>query len=932
MTNSSVKDINNEANTLINQTSSIIKSFTNNGNNDSQLSHLSMIIPKLDDVISRYKPFFPESIQICDDENFMSIANKSIKSFLRNRRDTILTMYQKTFEHYHRTLDELTSQIVKTSVTINTIKENSSTGIDNQISEMKQKFEEEIEKIKGNHTRTLEMLEKNIDQKIDGMDSKVGDEDQRLKQHYEKIIKSKEESLKMTEQAYEKAKNEVDETTSTAKAEIESIVSKNNDILEEHNKSVMSSLDDDEKKVNELQEKVEIATAEFNKIAPEFDKKWKEREKVLLEKFKQEDDEFSQKKSENDKLLIETEKQVSDYNETMNNIQNESQEIIEKSQNELEAKLNNLIQNRQNQIDQEVKSRKEKYKMKITQLKESLEKVANQSKADEEAMKGRIQDKADSHQDRIKNIKEEQTVFIENIKKEINEIRESTEKMRIQWDEERKNIETEFESHFNEIQEKRKYSQKYFEMKFEALRKELHHVLQDNAKIFNRLAQDNDDLLSLKLKHKEEEAEFQSKTQEILKAESDKKIKAKIDELKRKHTLEREKILSEIESARESETGLESKYNDALTESKKEPNKLINSFTQKELIEEINENESMKWKNEFFDDVRSLKNEEAIVLQELFQSKDEFKEAVDKALVLREKLTTASKFYLEEVEKAKGKNEEQLNELKQIVTEKQKELNELEFLYDENEKELNRKAKLVEKAEDKLNDLRNKLSNEKKLIKQKIIDDYQPLISQEKEKSQLMVREITEITEELQNSIEFKKQELELIDASNLAMIEGIRKETAEKVDLFKEKMEEELRESEAVYIDQLIKEEEELLKSINEKFASFKLEEDRISQELKDRLIEQQESHKTQIAQLNDECMKIMTKNCEKKEKIAQISNLECNNCFILQKSIKKIEKQLIAMQEEERDLTLTDKNHNETYKTFHNSLRKTLPPLRKY
>ena len=67
------------------------------------------------------------------------------------------------------------------------------------------------------------------------------------------------------------------------------------------------------------------------------------------------------------------------------------------------------------------------------------------------------------------------------------------------------------------------------------------------------------------------------------------------------------------------------------------------------------------------------------------------------------------------------------------------------------------------------------------------------MISQEKEKSQLMVREITEITEELQNSIEFKKQELELIDASNLAMIEGIRKETAEKVDLFKEKMEEEV-------------------------------------------------------------------------------------------------------------------------------------------
>ena len=360
MKDSKLSDIQSEANLLIHQTSSIIKSF-NTEDNDSQIAHLSMMIPKLDEAISSYKPFFPESIQICGDEQFMNIANKSIKTFLRNRRETILTMYQKTFEHYHRALDELTSEIVKTSVSINTLKENSSTGIENQLSELKQKYEAEYERIKENNSKTLESLDQKINQKIGGMDSKVGDEDQRLKQHYEKIIKSKEESLKMTELAYEKAKNEVDATTIQAKAEIESIVTKNNEILNEHNKSVMSSLDDEEKKVNELQEKVQTVTAEFNKIAPEFDKKWQEKEKVLLEKFKEEDDQFSQKKSENDKLLELTEKQINEYNATMTNIQNEGEETLEKSKKELEEKLQNMIKNRQSQIDQEFKSRKEKY-------------------------------------------------------------------------------------------------------------------------------------------------------------------------------------------------------------------------------------------------------------------------------------------------------------------------------------------------------------------------------------------------------------------------------------------------------------------------------------------------------------------------------------------------------------------------------------------
>lgn len=930
--NNDASDIIQESINLIEKTTSIIKSLNSN-NNESQLNYLSIMIPKLDDIILQYKPFFPDSIQICDDDQFVNIANKTINLFLRNRKETILKMYQKTFEHYHHVLDELTSQIVKITMSLNAIKENSSTGFENQLSELKQQFEAEYEKIRENHNKQLEELNQKMDQKINGIGSKIGDEDQRLTQHYEKILKSKTESLQMTESAYEKAKNEVDETTSSAKKEIDSIVTKNNEILKEYNKSVMSNLVDEEKKVKELEEKVETITTELNKIAPIFNKKWEEREKELLTKFKEEDDQFALKKLEKDSLLRSTEKQIEEYNQAMNNIQSESQDTIEKSKNELEKKLQEKIQNRQNQIDQEVKLRKEKYKAKIRLLKESLQKLNKQSKTDEDAMKGRIQDKLDSHQDRIKKIKDDQTAFLLNIQKEINDTKEEYEKVKIEWEEERNKIENSSKEELAEIQNKIENSNKYFELKFEALRKELHHVLQDNAKIFNMIAKDNDDLLSLKLKHKEEEAEFSSKIQQKMKTESDLKIQQKIEELKAKHSAEREKLKLEIQTAGESESGLELKYKNALNESKSQPDRIFNQFSKSDIFEEMNEKESNKWnKTEFLEGLKDLKNEEKIALEQLFQSRDEFKEAVDKALVLHEKLTETSKFYKEEVEKAKEKNEEQLNDLRQTIGEKQKELKELEFQFDENEKELNKKARLVEKAEDRLNDLRKKLSKEKDLIRQKIISDYQPLISKELEKSQLMVREITEITENLQNSINWKKHELELIEASNNAMIEGIRKETSEKVELFKEKLDEDLRESEAVFIDDLIKKEEELMKNVNEKMASFKLEEDRIEQELKDKLMDQQEFHKSQIDSLNEDYMKIVNKNCEKKEKISQLSNAECQNCFVLKKSIKKIEKQLITMQEEERDLTLADKNHNETYKTFNNNLRKTLPPLRKY
>ena len=52
-------------------------------------------------------------------------------------------------------------------------------------------------------------------------------------------------------------------------------------------------------------------------------------------------------------------------------------------------------------------------------------------------------------------------------------------------------------------------------------------------------------------------------------------------------------------------------------------------------------------------------------------------------------------------------------------------------------------------------------------------------------------------------------------------------------------------------------------MKNVNEKMASFKLEEDRIEQELKDKLMDQQEFHKSQIDSLNEDYMKIVNKNC---------------------------------------------------------------------
>ena len=327
-----------------------------------------------------------------------------------------------------------------------------------------------------------------------------------------------------------------------------------------------------------------------------------------------------------------------------------------------------------------------------------------------------------------------------------------------------------------------------------------------------------------------------------------------------------------------------------------------------------------------------MKEEEATALTELCQTKDEFKSAVDKALILREKLTKTSKFYTDEVEKAKNQNEDELMELRQNIIEKQKEISELEKQYEENEIELNRKSRLVEKAEDKLNDLRNRLSKDKELIKEKIINNYQPLISSQKEKSNSLAKQISELSNELQLEIEMKKQELLLLEASNAAMIDSIRKESEEIINNFKDQLAPQLKEEEDNYNDELFKEEELKIREINEKSANFQNDENRIDQENKEKLEEQLNLHKKEIDNINNECMKISKKISEKRLKVDQLNNSECKECQILQKSLKKIEKQLIAMQEEERDLVLTDKNHNETYKTFHNNLRKTLPPLRKY
>lgn len=217
---------------------------------------------------------------------------------------------------------------------------------------------------------------------------------------------------------------------------------------------------------------------------------------------------------------------------------------------------------------------------------------------------------------------------------------------------------------------------------------------------------------------------------------------------------------------------------------------------------------------------------------------------------------------------------------------------------------------MIEQAEDKLTKLRTKLAEEKSKIKEVIKKEYQPLINQEQRRSEVMVSELEKLRNELELSVEYLKHDLLGIETSNAAMEEDLKSETEKIIKNLQEELRKKYEQMEEEFISKMSQIEIDKANQVNLEIAKLDEEMASLQHEKDEEIQKDQQKYNEQIEVLNNECLEILTQNSEKQELIRQLKEKKCDMCPVLDKNLKKLEKALVKMQIQDRDLALDGQN----------------------
>ena len=178
--------------------------------------------------------------------------------------------------------------------------------------------------------------------------------------------------------------------------------------------------------------------------------------------------------------------------------------------------------------------------------------------------------------------------------------------------------------------------------------------------------------------------------------------------------------------------------------------------------------------------------------------------------------------------------------------------------------------------------------------------------------------DLQKLRHDLELSIEYMQNDLFLVETSNSAMEDGLRKETLGLVLQLKSSLKEQYNNKEDEYrreksnaeigeLNKLSQMEKQYAKLENDEIEKFK--------ESKENL---QVFYKGLISEINDKCIEIISQNSEIKSKINYFQNKTCEQCPVLSKHMKKLENSIVSLQSELKDVNLDDQNKQELYQTF--------------
>ena len=952
---------------LINETFGILKSLKDHVGKTSQIT---ATIPRIDNLIMAQKDNFRQANQNKRNRQIGHLTKQKLLNFMNVKSENILKMFAKTFDTYQRSLDYLNERIDISSVGLTKGIENSKNDMEGALNDKRLELENQLKSLVEDYKMSLETMKSQVNSTTSQLNKKYDSEVERLTEHFEKIIAQREETFSLTSTSLSKAQADLEEATRQRETELRAVISKNNDVLETHSESMMSKLVGDEEKAAKLEKEFNEVFKTHSTLGPELDRQWREKSKKMKEEFQDEDDLFDMDIKQKKLMIEDLTRQLNEANSTY---QAQKVEIDEKMQATVkiyEKNIQKIINDRPIEVEKAKKKAINEHKAKEQKMLDMLQNMRSKIEADAEQMRSKINDKTSAHADKVHALEEEQRKVLAELEAEKQKYKDEMEEIKATWDSDKKKIIDGFEKDISDAKNKSATEQKYFEAKRDALQKELDNIIVENSKIEQEAAKNTNygEINEYDKKLRQAESDLESKMRNEVNDKIKKAVDEKMLELKKQHDAEREKLLAQVKLLEDKERDvcdsianynaddvlpLPSKiyktevrvsaqstgrkiaaipaYRDpiptndpgSISTSRKSTGRAIPSFaTQQFLDSQID-----KWREDYLNDTKTLKQEQSYAMKQLEESKKEFQSAVKQISSLKEKLVRATEEYAVTIKESETKNESELKELQCVIEEKEKTISELELQFEENERELKRRARQIEAVEDKLTHLKEHLDEEKEKIRKKIKEEYQPLIFQEQKKSDEKEVKLRNLKNELEINLEFMKNDLFVVESANAGMEESLRNETREMVEKLKNELNAQCQQAEEEFSQRLADQEIAKQDRIAKRLEEYKKEEEDKVDQFNEEMNAIEEKQQEDIQSINDYCINVLSENAEKKKEITELANVQCPKCNILQKNVKHLEKEIVQLQIQCRNANLENANNLSLYKTFKQQPK--LPPI---
>lgn len=934
---------------------------------------LKVVMPQCDEIFGRYRNI-AMSLNVDTGSDRIIKLQDRVKQFKKSRVESLDSLYTRSYKQLldsSNTIDESIDRLVAEQKKSN---QNSQTILEqllaNQRDAMQKKFDQRHEE----HNRMVTSLNDRIEAANSSMNERIKIETQRFTDHFEKQLSMKLDALEMTKNATKKASDDLNAAIDQRMAEVTQEITRNNERLKRHKENLDEKLGPIEKNVLELQEEYEHLQKSHLEVGPALEEKWNQMKADYERQFLETEANLNA--------------QIADKKEKIDFLENKNREIkaqikenelkmkatIEAKQQELENRYQDMINNHDNNLESAKKEIQASLEAKLMRMTDSLNALRKTIANDKDKSNADLEEKERLHGKRIKELKEQHEAEMNKLNDEINQIETTIQQVKDEWRDTRQKINDHFDHEESEAKRQGEKDIRYYNAKIEALRRELEAVIEENRAVIGA-SDENDEF------NEEEDEKRQEMEQRVQNA-----VNEKMKALKAQHEAELE-LLRPVPTTPSASGNISARGEGSPQSKETTPNKdlqtptkdFVNPFKElptptkitqspfKDLPRNTDSNVTSsrvstsrsqqvsarsqqasarkdvspppevvpatpdtnldKKRQEFMAVRKSLKMEEAEGLKQLQDTKNNYMEAMNNTLTLRAQLEEAQKNYEVALQKKRDETSGNIKALNEEVVEKEKCILILEEKFSQNEQEVLRKMRQIEHAEQRISELKLKLEHEKAKIVEAIRLEFAPLIVQEQEKSQQISQQLEKLKSDLELNIEFIQNDLCGVEASNQALEDSLRTETKDIVAKARETFTEKLQEQEETVVSELNNDELDHYEDCQMQIeAARKDAEERIKQMEEEFEVIQAKYNKV-VDDLNEECMEMLTHISDKKQEIKELMEKPCERCPVLEKNIKKLEKALIKLQIEDRNLVLDEKNKNDLYNTFH--MKTKLPPL---